>query len=104
MEFPDLYVSTSADVYPNMREYERWTTTAINAYARPMADRYLERLEGGLAELGFQGRRDIMTSSGGMLAPDAARRFPVRLLESGPAAGMLMASVQGLQAAAPDAG
>ncbi|PPR61493.1 MAG: Acetophenone carboxylase gamma subunit [Alphaproteobacteria bacterium MarineAlpha4_Bin2] len=95
MEFPDLYVSTSADVYPNMREYERWTTTAINAYARPMADRYLERLEGGLAALGFRGRLDIMTSSGGMLAPDTARRFPVRLLESGPAAGMLMASVQG---------
>ncbi|MEE2688410.1 MAG: hydantoinase/oxoprolinase family protein [Pseudomonadota bacterium] len=95
LEFPELYVSTSADVYPNMREYERWTTTAINAYARPMADQYLERLEGGLAELGFRGRLDIMTSSGGMLAPDTARRFPVRLLESGPAAGMLMASVQG---------
>lgn len=94
-EFPELYISASADVYPNMREYERWTTTAINAYARPMADQYLARLEGGLGGLGFRGRLYIMTSSGGMLAPETARRFPVRLLESGPAAGMLMASVQG---------
>ena len=100
--FPDLYVSTSAEVYPNMREYERWTTTAINAYARPMADRYLARLESGLGGLGFGGRLYIMTSSGGMLAPETARRFPVRLLESGPAAGMLMAAVQGRALDLPD--
>jgi len=100
--FPDLYVSTSAEVYPNMREYERWTTTAINAYARPMADRYLARLESGLGGLGFRGRLYIMTSSGGMLAPETARRFPVRLLESGPAAGMLMAAVQGRALNLPD--
>ncbi|MBG02923.1 MAG: hypothetical protein CMM59_02465 [Rhodospirillaceae bacterium] len=100
--FPALYVSASADVYPNMREYERWTTTAINAYARPMADRYLQRLETGLADLGFRGRLYIMTSSGGMLAPETARRFPVRLLESGPAAGMLMAAVQGRASNLPD--
>ena len=101
-DFPDLYVSTSAEVYPNMREYERWTTTAINAYARPMADRYLARLESGLGGLGFGGRLYIMTSSGGMLAPETARRFPVRLLESGPAAGMLMAAVQGRALDLPD--
>jgi N-methylhydantoinase A len=101
-DFPDLYVSTSAEVYPNMREYERWTTTAINAYARPMADRYLARLESGLGGLGFGGRLYIMTSSGGMLVPETARRFPVRLLESGPAAGMLMAAVQGRALDLPD--
>lgn len=101
-EFPELYVSASAEVYPNMREYERWTTTAINAYTQPMADRYLERLEGGLKGLGFGGRLYIMTSSGGMLAPETARRFPVRLLESGPAAGMLMAAVQGRALDLPD--
>ena len=93
--FPDLYVSGSSDVYPNMREFERWTTTAINAYTRPMADRYLQKLERELDVLGFNGRLYIMTSSGGMLAPITARRFPVRLLESGPAAGMLMSAVQG---------
>ena len=101
-DFPYLYISTSAEVYPNMREYERWTTTAINAYARPMADRYLARLESGLGGLGFGGRLYIMTSSGGMLAPETARRFPVRLLESGPAAGMLMAAVQGRALDLPD--
>ncbi len=93
--FPDLYVSTSADVFPNMREYERWTTTTINAYTQPMFDRYLGRLEDGLGALGFAGRLYITTSSGGSLAPDAARRFPVRALESGPAAGALMSAHHG---------
>jgi N-methylhydantoinase A len=94
-EFPDLYVSASSEVYPNMREFERWTTTAINAYTRPMTDHYLQKLESNLNNLGFEGQLYIMTSSGGMLSPTTARRFPVRLLESGPAAGMLMSAVQG---------
>ena len=94
-EFPDLYVSASSEVYPNMREFERWTTTAINAYTRPMTDQYLQKLESNLNNLGFGGQLYIMTSSGGMLSPTTARRFPVRLLESGPAAGMLMSAVQG---------
>ena len=94
-QFPNLYVSSSSDVYPNMREFERWTTTAINAYTRPMIDQYLEKLEKDLEGLGFKGQLYIMTSSGGMLSPITARRFPVRLLESGPAAGMLMSAVQG---------
>ena len=94
-QFPELYVSASSEVYPNMREFERWTTTAINAYTRPMTDHYLQKLEGDLKELGFDGQLYIMTSSGGMLSPITARRFPVRLLESGPAAGMLMSAVQG---------
>lgn len=85
-DFPDLYVTASADVVPTMREYERWTTACINAYTQPMFDRYLGRLEEGLAELGFAGKLLIMTSSGGVLSPDAARRYPVRMLESGPAA------------------
>ena len=54
--FPDLYVSGSSDVYPNMREFERWTTTVINAYTRPMADRYLQKLERELESLGFNGQ------------------------------------------------
>ncbi len=94
-EFPGLFVTASADVVPTMREYERWTTTCINAYTQPMFDRYLERLETGLAELGFTGKLFITTSSGGVLAPDAARRFPVRMLESGPAAGVLMSALHG---------
>ena len=68
-----------------MREFERWTTTTANAYTQPMFDRYLGRLEEGLSALGFTGRLYIMTSSGGSVVPEAAARFPVRALESGPA-------------------
>ena len=90
--FPDLYVSTSADIFPAIREYERWTTTTMNAFTQPMFDRYLDRLEGGLAALGFGGSFTIMTSSGGTVTPDTARRYPVRMLESGPAAGVLVSA------------
>jgi len=101
-EFPDLYVSASADVFPQMREYERWTTTTVNAYTQPLVDKYLERLEAGLAGLGFRGRFYIMTSSGGTVTTGTARRYPVRLLESGPAAGVLMSAVQGQLLSEPD--
>ena len=92
---PELFVSASADVFPNMREFERWTTTTVNAFTQPMFDRYLERLETGLADQGFRGRLYIMSSSGGTLTADTARRFPVRALESGPAAGALMSAYHG---------
>lgn len=90
--FPGLPVSLSSEVFPYMREYERWTTTTVNAYAQPKLDRYLSRLEDGLATIGFAGRFDLMSSSGGIVTPDLARRYPVRMLESGPAAGVLMAA------------
>jgi N-methylhydantoinase A len=91
-DFPELHVSLSAEVAPFMREYERWTTTTVNAYAQPMVERYLRRLENGLGELGFAGRLHIMNSSGGTVVPEMAGRFPVRLMESGPAAGVLMSA------------
>ena len=93
--FPNLYVSTVGRRFSQHAGVRRWTTTTINAYTQPMFDRYLERLEDGLSSLGFAGRLYIMTSSGGSLAPDAARRFPVRALESGPAAGVLMSAHHG---------
>jgi N-methylhydantoinase A len=92
---PTLFVSTSADVFPHMREFERWTTTIVNAYTQPMFDSYLQRLERGLSGRGFRGKLYIMASSGGTLAVDTARRFPVRAMESGPAAGVLMSSYHG---------
>ena len=92
---PDLAISTSADVFPNMREFERWTTTTVNAFTQPMFDRYIRRLEEGLASVGFKGRLYIMGSSGGTLTPETARKFPVRALESGPAAGALMSAHHG---------
>ena len=94
-EFPDLYVSASAEVFPFMREYDRWTTTTMNAYVQPLVDQYIARLESRLADLGFTGRLYIMTSSGGTVTPETARRYPVRLLESGPAAGALMSASHG---------
>ena len=93
--FPALAVSGSAEVFPFMREYERWTTACLNAYVQPVVDRYVARLEQGLGGLGFQGKFLIMSSSGGTLTADVARRFPVRMLESGPAAGALMAARHG---------
>jgi N-methylhydantoinase A len=99
---PSLYVSTSAEVFPNMREFERWTTTTINAFTQPMFDRYLERLEAGLAAQGFHGGLYIMSSSGGTLTADTARRFPVRALESGPAAGALMSAYHGRSLGLPN--
>jgi N-methylhydantoinase A len=93
--FPSLAVSTSSDVFPFMREYERWTTACLNAYVQPVVDRYISRLEQGLGGLGFRGRFLIMSSSGGSLTASVARRYPVRMLESGPAAGALMSARHG---------
>ena len=100
--FPDLPVSTSAEVLPFMREFERWTTTTMNAYTQRMADTYLRRLEDGLAGMRFAGQFYIMASNGGTVTPATARRFPVRLLESGPAAGVLMSSHLGRLLQAPN--
>ena len=91
-EFPSVHLSISSDVCPFMREFERWTTTIVNAYTQPMVDRYLMALESGLKSLGFCGQFYVMMSNGGVATPATARRFPVRLIESGPAAGALMSS------------
>src|SRR5262249_32219184 len=90
--FPQLYVSSSADILPFIREYERWTTTSINAFVQPIVDTYLGRIETGLAALGFRGKFYIMPSSGAPVTAAIARRYPVRMLESGPAAGVFMAA------------
>ena len=101
-EFPDLYVSTSTDIFPFLREYERWTTTVMNAFTGPMFDNYLSRLETGLAEMGFTAAFYIMSSSGGTVTLETARKYPVRMLESGPAAGVLQSAMLGRQLDQPD--
>lgn len=100
--YPGLHISHSADVFPYPREFERWTTTCANAYSQPLVDRYLSRLETGLGEGGFRGRLWIMASSGGLMSLDMARRYPVKLLESGPAAGVLVAARIGTAAVGGD--
>lgn len=92
---PEIYLSLSSEVIPALREYERASTTVVNVYVRPLIDAYLERLDRSLRDLGFRGGLLIMLSSGATCTVDTARRFPVRLIESGPAAGALAASYYG---------
>jgi N-methylhydantoinase A len=92
---PDLVVSTSSDVVPEIREYERTSTTIANVYVRPAVTRYLGQLQTSLAELGFEGSLFIMLSSGGICTVETAQRYPIRLVESGPAAGALAAAEYG---------
>jgi N-methylhydantoinase A len=101
-EYPQLKVSASSSVFPYVREYERWTTATMNAYVQPLVDRYISHIEERLHDVGFRGQFHIMTSSGGMVTPATARRFPIRLLESGPAAGVLMSAHHGSVSAIAD--
>ncbi len=101
-QYPDLFISTSAEVFPDLREFARWTTTCINAYTQPMFDQYLQRIESALAELGLVGNFYIMTSSGGTVTTETARAFPSRMLESGPAAGVLMSAFHGATLTLPE--
>ena len=92
---PRLAISLSSDVVPEIREYERTCTTVCNAYVQPLLARYVGRLESTLGERGFTGRFTLMQSTGGAVSPETARRFPIRLLESGPAGGALVAAFFG---------
>src|ERR1700681_4090687 len=87
--FPQLSLSLSSDLSPEIREYPRTVTAVANAYVRPMAEAYLDRLEKSLRELGIPGGLFLMLSSGGLPPVAEAKRAPVQLLESGPAAGAL---------------
>jgi N-methylhydantoinase A len=89
---PGVAVSLSSEVSPEMREYERFSTTAANAYVQPLVASYLGRLESRLRELGFACPFFLMLSSGGLSTVETARQFPVRLVESGPAGGAIFAA------------
>jgi N-methylhydantoinase A len=86
--FPNLYVSCSADISREFREYERASTTALSAYVQPIIDSYLGRFEERLAASGFRGRFSIMQSNGGRLPVAAIRRNAITALFSGPAGGV----------------
>jgi N-methylhydantoinase A len=89
---PGLSVSLSSEVVPEIREYERTSTTVANAYVQPLMRRYLRQFRATLAERGHAGGFFVMLSSGGAAAVDTAERFPIQLIESGPAAGALAGS------------
>ena len=95
---PGLPVSLSSKISPKFREYERTSTTVANAYVRPIVGRYVERLEAALAERGFENDMFIMHSAGGLVSPAIAAEEPVRIVESGPAAGVLMSALVGVEA------
>ncbi len=88
-EAPELFLSTSVEVLPQIREYERTCTTATNAYVKPITSRYLKKLNARLQSLGFGGKLFIMLSSGGITSIETATEFPVRIIESGPTAAVI---------------
>jgi 5-oxoprolinase (ATP-hydrolysing)/N-methylhydantoinase A len=101
-EFPQLAVSLSSEVVAELREYQRAVTTCANAYVQPLMAHYLARFERELAGRGFRGRLNLMHSAGGLISPAAARAFPIRLIESGPAGGGLATALFGALAGRDD--
>ena len=89
---PAVPVSLSCEVSPEMREWERFSTTAANAYVQPLMARYLRRLETGLRQCGVAAPLLLMLSGGGLTTVETACRFPIRLVESGPAGGAIFAA------------
>ena len=101
-EFPELDVSISSDVAPEIGEYVRTSTTVANAYVRPMVRSYVQRLNAKLADAGLDARLLLMQSNGGLATPGHVIRNPIELLESGPAAGAIAAALCGRQAGFTD--
>jgi len=88
-EAPELFLSTSFEVLPEIKEYERTCTTAVNAYVKPITYWYLNKLVERLGTIGFNGKFFIMLSSGGITSIETAKDFPVRIIESGPTAAVI---------------
>ena len=91
-KLPDVMVSLSSEVSPQMREYERFNTTIANAYIKPLMKSYLGRLKNRLAAEGAACPVFLMHSGGGIMSLESAAEFPVRLVESGPAGGAIFAA------------
>jgi len=89
---PEIPLSLASEVSPEMREWERFSTTVANAYVRPAIARYLRRLEAGMQEAGFAAPIHLMQSGGRLTTIETACRFPIRLVESGPAGGAIFAA------------
>ena len=90
--WPNEHVAHSAQILPEIREFERTSTTALNAYLQPVVASYLGKLENGLAAAEFAGSFHIVQSNGGVMSTATARKFPVRTALSGPAAGVIAAA------------
>ncbi len=90
---PDIAITLSSEACPEMREYERTSTAVANAYVQPLMAGYLGRLETAFAAEGYRRPIHLMTSGGNLTSLSTARQFPVRLIESGPAGGAILAAV-----------
>jgi N-methylhydantoinase A len=99
---PDIFVSVSSEITQRIREYERASTTVMNAYIAGQVRGYLVGLEESLRLLGFRGALHVMQSNGGVAPVATIARLPVRILESGPAAGALAAARTGVLARRPE--
>lgn len=100
--YPELFVSISSEVSPQIREYERTVTTVANAYVKPLADGYLDLVAREIANFGVSAPLFMMLSNGGLTHLAEAKRVPIQLLESGPAAGALAGAFFGGRASIPD--
>ena len=88
---PHVHITASHELLPELKEYERTSTTVVNSYIQPTVGQYLESLEKGLSEIGFDCEVQVMQSNGSLFGSRTARAQPVRLIESGPAAGVIAA-------------
>lgn len=88
---PDMIISISSEVSPEIREYQRTSTTVANVYVKPLVEKYLRRLEKKLQIKGFAGKFHMMLSGGGTCTIDTACQYPIRILESGPVGGAMNA-------------
>ncbi|WP_417669721.1 hydantoinase/oxoprolinase family protein [Roseibium sp.] len=100
--WPNPHVSCSSEILPEIREYERFSTTALNAYLQPEVSGYLDRLDNALRDGGFGGEFMIVQSNGGVMDTDTACRLPIRTALSGPAAGVIAAGYIADTAGFPD--
>jgi N-methylhydantoinase A/oxoprolinase/acetone carboxylase beta subunit len=98
-KLPSACVSLSSDISPKYREYERTSTAVANAYIKPIVSRYVGRLAAALKERGVKSDLFIMQSNGGLVSPELACDVPIRIVESGPAAGVLLCGVIGREEA-----
>ncbi len=93
--YPEVHISLSSNIVREFREYERTSTTVINAYVMPIVDSYLRHLESVITDMGFSGDFLIMQSNGGVMTADLAREIPAQVIESGPVAGVIGAAYLG---------
>ena len=99
---PDAYLSLSHDILREYREFERMSTTVVNAYIGPKVGGYVKSLKSSLGKVGFRGDLSIMRSNGGVMTPEVAHERPAAMMESGPVGGIIASARVGLGARLPN--